>query len=77
MEETYLIDNDSENKKMDFFGKITRTFYDMYEGKGSLGELAKSRETQINKIKEDIFCVLYGDKYKEKKTKRNVAKSNI
>lgn len=69
------IDKNKNNKNVDFFGTISNTFDDMYEGKGSFGELAKSRENKINKIKDEIFCILYGDSYKDKKKKKVTIKS--
>lgn len=66
MEERKIIQKSlKEKKEFDLFHQMSKNFSDMYEGKGSFMEYAKSKEEEITKIKDDIFRLIYGPGYQE------------
>lgn len=65
-----------EKNSIDIFGQLTNGLGDIYNGKGSFLEYTKSKEDEVNKIKDDILCVLYGTGYKEKLNSRRQARKS-
>ncbi len=56
---------ESENPSH-FFSKINSGFDDFYMGKDNLIEKIKKKENEINKLKDNIYIMVYGDLYKKK-----------
>jgi len=71
----------NDKNSVDLFDQISRSFGDIYDGKGSFMEYAKSKEEEISKIKDDIFSVMYGTGFKDnllaKKLNKKTPKSNL
>ncbi len=51
--------------QVDLFHQMSKDFGDIYEGKGSFMEYAKSKEEEVTKIKNEILTLIYGKGYKE------------
>lgn len=76
MEEIKIFKMPKEKKEADLFHQMSKNFSDIYEGKGSFMEYAKSKEEEVTKIKDDIFSLIYGPGYKENlNLKKNHKKS--
>lgn len=81
MEERKSFKIKKDKNQVDLFDQMSKNFTDMYEGKGSFMEYAKSKEEEVTKIKDDIFSLIYGPGYKEnldaKKNNKKSPKSNF
>jgi hypothetical protein len=63
-----------EKKAVDLFHQMSKNFNDLYDGKGSFMEYAKTKEEVVIKIKDDIFSIIFGSGYQEN-LKKNIKKS--
>jgi len=61
-----------EKDSVNLFDQMSKNLGDIYEGKGSFMEYAKSKEEEVQKMKDDLLSMMYGPGYKENiRSKKN------